>query len=161
MRGVRGRNEDSGGKIMLWEQPRRQRKRNSPNESGASLSPRDRRRCHVRPATGVTLPAGPVPDPRTQRTPRSTRCSLSVSVGSRSVTGLLGTVRTLYTNTSRLSTPSSRPPGHALQAPSPSAAVVHPCHRRLQGKVEWVPVTDRFFPASCFRRELARPRSLC
>jgi hypothetical protein len=71
---------------------------------------------HRRPATDVALPAGPVPGAFRPRTPRSASGRLPVLVGRPVTTGLLGTVRTLYTNTVVLSIP---PPevGDGMQPP--------------------------------------------
>jgi hypothetical protein len=68
-------------------------------------SPRLEARPHRRPATDVALHSGPVCNPCDRRTPRFARRRLSRLVESPAATGLLGTVRTLYTNTLAVSRP--------------------------------------------------------
>ena len=92
---VRGR---SGGGRQ--KQPRRVwRQRNSPRLDAPP---------HRRPATDVALPSSPVCGPCDRRTPRFARRRLPLPVGSPASSGLLGTVRTLYTNTPAVSSPCSR-----------------------------------------------------
>lgn len=82
---------------------------NSPDRSGFGWRPpRLDAPPHRRPATDVALRSGPVRGSCGWRTPRFACHRLPFLVGDPASSGPLGTVRTLYTNTARLSSPFVR-----------------------------------------------------